>query len=235
VAAAATAPVSGPQIVAHFSLSAGQSPEDMALEPGGAVDISLASASTGVRVTRGGHVELPGQLPRSGNCPVLGAPFSAGIARAVTAPCTWSTASATPSTGIWRLRRDSAPTQIAQLPAKLICQRHDVGRAEREPLSDRLGAGRRVEGSRGGGTPTIWATGPAPQKTSFFGANGIDVHPPRRLGQQHRPGHDHAGPDPPGRNRRAHPHGSGETVRRGDNFRGLGKGNTIVATLVIDQ
>jgi len=46
------------------------------------VDISLARASTGVRVTRGGHVELLGQLPRSGNCPVLGAPFSAGIARA---------------------------------------------------------------------------------------------------------------------------------------------------------
>ncbi len=50
-AVAATPPVSQPRIVTHFSLSAGQTPEDIALEPDGAVDVSFAKADQVARVT----------------------------------------------------------------------------------------------------------------------------------------------------------------------------------------
>src|SRR5690349_3632361 len=81
-AQAATWPVSHPQVAGHFDLSAGQTPEDMALEPDGAVDVSFAKADQVARVTRGGQVQVLAQLPKTGSCPQLGFPVSAGIARA---------------------------------------------------------------------------------------------------------------------------------------------------------
>src|SRR5215467_7110955 len=77
-AAAAAFMVTNARIVAHFDSNAGQSPEDIAVEPDGAADISMARASNAVRVTLDGHVRLIGQLPRTGGCPFLGFPVSAG-------------------------------------------------------------------------------------------------------------------------------------------------------------
>lgn len=175
-AKAATAPVSQPHIVAHFSFSAGQTPEDIALEPDGAVDVSFAEADQVARVTRAGQVDILAQLPRSGNCPAFGAPISTGIARAhdgaiYVTDCTGNT-----DTGVWRLRNGSAPVQIAQLPANAFP--NDMA------LDDQSGDLYIADSLLGvvwkvptrGGAPLIWATGSALEKTSFFGANGIAVH-----------------------------------------------------------
>src|SRR5437868_13012332 len=62
-AAAATAPLSKPRIVAHFDLAAGQQPENIALEPDGSADLTFSLARQVARVTRSGHVRVLAQLP----------------------------------------------------------------------------------------------------------------------------------------------------------------------------
>ena len=175
-AVAATAPVSQPRIVAHFSLSAGQTPEDIALEPVGAVDVSFAKADQVVRVTLGGQVDVLGQLPKSGNCPVIGIPVSAGIARAHDGAVYVVDCTGNADTGVWRLRPGSAPVQIAQLPANSFPNDMAVdGKTGDLYIADSL-LGVVWKVPTRGGAPSIWATGPALERTSFFGANGIAVH-----------------------------------------------------------
>jgi sugar lactone lactonase YvrE len=173
---AVTAPVSHPRIVAHFSLSAGQTPEDIALEPDAAVDVSFAKADQVARVTRGGQVDVLGQLPASGSCPVIGFPVSAGIARAGNGTIYAIDCTGNADTGVWRLRDGSAPVQIAQLPANSFPNDMALdGQTGDLYITDSLlGVVWKVP-TRGGG-PSVWATGPALQRSSFFGANGIAVH-----------------------------------------------------------
>ncbi len=173
---AVTAPVSHPRIVAHFSLSAGQTPEDIALEPDAAVDVSFAKADQVARVTRGGQVDVLGQLPASGSCPVIGFPVSAGIARAGNGTIYVIDCTGNADTGVWRLRDGSAPVQIAALPANSFPNDMALdGRTGDLYITDSLlGVVWKVP-TRGGG-PSVWATGPALQRSSFFGANGIAVH-----------------------------------------------------------
>ncbi len=173
---AVTAPVSHPRIVAHFSLSAGQTPEDIALEPDAAVDVSFAKADQVARVTRGGQVDVLGQLPASGSCPVIGFPVSAGIARAGNGTIYVIDCTGNADTGVWRLRDGSAPVQIAQLPTNSFPNDMALdGQTGDLYITDSLlGVVWKVP-TRGGG-PSVWATGPALQRSSFFGANGIAVH-----------------------------------------------------------
>ncbi len=175
-AAAATGPVSDPRIVAHFSLSAGQTPEDMVLEPDGAVDVSFAKADQVARVTPGGHVEIQGQLPATGNCPVIGIPVSAGIARASDGAIYIIDCTGNADTGVWRIAEGSAPVQIAQLPANSFPNDMalDNQTGNLYIADSLLGVVWKVPTN--GGSPSVWAAGPALQRTSFFGANGITVH-----------------------------------------------------------
>src|SRR5215469_7488088 len=81
--------VTGAHIVVHFSLPAGQQPENIALEPGGAADLTFAFTGQVVRVTRGGLIQPLATLPApptGAGAPVLGAPFTAGIVRAARPP-----------------------------------------------------------------------------------------------------------------------------------------------------
>jgi hypothetical protein len=173
---AATAPVTQPRIIAHFSLSAGQTPEDIALEPDGAVDVSFAKADQVARVMHGGHVDVLGQLPKSGNCPVIGVPVSAGIARAHDGAVYVVDCTGNADTGVWRIRHGSAPVRIAQLPANSFP--NDMALDEHTGdlyIADSL-LGVVWKILTRGGAPLIWATGPALERTSFFGANGLAVH-----------------------------------------------------------
>src|SRR5215469_16544969 len=175
-AEAVTVPVSHPRIVAHFSLSAAQTPEDIALEPGAAVDVSFAKAGQVARVTPGGHVDLVGQLPQSGSCPLIGIPVSAGIARASDGAIYVIDCNGNADTGVWRLQDGSAPVQIARLPANSFPNDMalDNQAGELYIADSLLGVVWKVPAA--GGIPSIWASGPGLQRTSFFGANGIAVH-----------------------------------------------------------
>jgi len=175
-AAAAAFMVTNARIVAHFDSNAGQSPEDIAVEPDGAADISMARASNAVRVTLDGHVRLIGQLPRTGGCPFLGFPVSAGIARAHNGSVYLANCTGNADTGIWRLRSDSQPTEIARLPATSFPNDMalDDGSGNLYLADSLLGVVWTVPAI--GGTPKVWASGPALARVSLFGANGVAVH-----------------------------------------------------------
>ena len=65
--------VTGAHIVVHFSLQAGQQPENIALEPDGSADLTFSGAAQIARVNRRGDVRIIAQLPVStrGKCPTL--------------------------------------------------------------------------------------------------------------------------------------------------------------------
>jgi hypothetical protein len=68
-------PVSDPRIVGRLDFSGGQTPENVALEPDGSADITLAVAAQVARVSLSGEVRVLAQLPRPAGgaaCPVLG-------------------------------------------------------------------------------------------------------------------------------------------------------------------
>jgi sugar lactone lactonase YvrE len=175
-AGAATAPVSDPHIVAHFNLGAGQTPEDFALAPDGAVDVSFAYADEVAQVTRGGNTQILGQLPKTGGCPVIKAPVSLGIARARDGAVYAVDCTGNADTGVWRLRPGSVPAQIAQLPADSFPHKMALDDQTRElyVADSLLGVVWQIPAA--GGTPVIWARGPALQRISLFGANGITLH-----------------------------------------------------------
>jgi len=81
-AAAASPPISNPRIIAHLDLSRGQTPENLALEPGGAADVTFAEAAQVARVSPDGQVRVLAQLPEPAGgaaCPVLGALLRAPV------------------------------------------------------------------------------------------------------------------------------------------------------------
>jgi hypothetical protein len=178
VADAATPPVRDPRILVHFDAGAGETPEGIALEPDGSADISLARAGTAVRVRRDGRVELLGRLPRTGACPGagIGVPTSAGIARAGDGTVYLANCSGNADGGVWRLRRGHAPVQIARLPNNSFPNGMALDDRDRNLyLADSLlGVVWKVPAI--GGTPTVWASGPALEPTFSFGANGLAVH-----------------------------------------------------------
>lgn len=171
--ASAHAPV---RIVARFDLTAGQTPENAAVEPDGSVDITFAMANQVAHVTRGGKVTIIARLPPSGKCAAFPGPVTTGIARAHDGTLYVAECSGTSTTGIWRLRRGSAPVQIAKLPAggfpNGIVLDHRTG--DLYVADSFLGTVWKVPAR--GGAPSAWATGPTLDKVSFAGANGLALH-----------------------------------------------------------
>lgn len=168
--------VADPHVVVHFNESAGQTPEAVAVEPDGSANISFSAAGQVARVTLDGRIQVLGQLPRTGNCPVAGAPSSMGLARSSDGPLYVIDCTGDANTGVWRISRGQAPVQLAALPPSgfpngmVLDQLHGqlyiadsvLATVWRVPIS--------------GGTPVAWATDPALARTSFLGANGISLH-----------------------------------------------------------
>jgi sugar lactone lactonase YvrE len=167
-----------PRILVHFDATAGETPEAIALEPDGSVDVSLARTSAAVRVRRRGHVELIGGVPRTGACYPIGIPIpvSAGIARDRDGTVFLASCNGNADSGIWRLRPKSAPVQIAHLPADSWPNGMTIDdRGHYLYLADTaLGVVWRVPTA--GGAPTVWASGPVLQPRPSYGANGIAIH-----------------------------------------------------------
>jgi len=168
--------VADARILVHFSLASGQQPENIALEPGGAADLTFALIGQVVRVTRHGDVEPLATLPPApagAGAPILGVPFTGGIVRAPdgTLFVNYSTGTAD-LTGVWALRRGSPPVRVAALPPTSLA--NGLARAPDGTLyvaDSALGVVWRVP--PGGGTPALWASGPQLAPSGFLGANGI--------------------------------------------------------------
>jgi len=174
---AATASVPAPpRIVAHFDLAAGQTPENVVVLPDGSTDVTFATANQVAHVTRDGKVTILAQLPLSGKCGIFPGPATLGMARAHDGALFVAECSGTSTTGIWRIRRGTAPVQIAELPPG--------GLPNGMALDGRNGNLYVADSARGtvwkvpvkGGAPTAWATGPSLAEVSFAGANGLVMH-----------------------------------------------------------
>ncbi|MEU6976116.1 MULTISPECIES: hypothetical protein [unclassified Streptomyces] len=173
--------VTDPHVLAHFDFAAGQTPENIALEPDGSADLTFLYARQVARVDRHGDTRILATLPAVQNpqTPNIGAAIVTGIARAEDGTLYVNYATGTPETGVWRIAPDgSAPEQIAQLPAdglpnglaldedcgSLYAADSTLGTVWKVPLD--------------GGEPTAWATGSALEPTAAlpFGSNGIKLH-----------------------------------------------------------
>ncbi|WP_330323929.1 SMP-30/gluconolactonase/LRE family protein [Streptomyces pseudovenezuelae] len=174
--------VSQPRVVAHFDFAAGETPENIAVEPDGSADLTFAFARQVANVTRHGDIRGRVTLPAvaNPNTPIVHNAIVLGIARAHDGTLYVNYATGTSKTGIWRIAPDGGePRQIAKLPAN--------GLPNGLALDEHRGVLYAADSVRGivwrvpmaGGERTAWATGtaltPVPSGTGF-GANGIKVH-----------------------------------------------------------
>ncbi|WNV86622.1 hypothetical protein [Umezawaea sp. Da 62-37] len=180
-APAASAPLSGVRVAAHFDLAAGRLPENVALSPDGTANVTFAASRQVARVTRDGTTRIVATLPAPADggvhTPVLGFPLTTGIVRGEDGTLYVLYATGTADlTGLWRIRPGCAPERIAALPA--------TGLPNGLALDPRTGTLYIADSVLGtiwsvpvrGGTPKAWSTAPELASTGFLGVNGLKVH-----------------------------------------------------------
>ncbi|WP_030239503.1 hypothetical protein [Streptomyces sp. NRRL S-350] len=178
-AVAVAPPLSDPRIVAHFDLSQGRQPENIALEPDGSADLTLSFARQIGRVDPEGRLTVLATLPAPVNpaTPLIGAAIVTGIARAHDGTLYFGYATGTPDLhGIWRLCPGGTPERIAALPV--------TGLPNGLALDERHGRLYTADSALGvvhavptdGGAATTWSDDALLKPTTGFGANGLKVH-----------------------------------------------------------
>ncbi|WP_392892879.1 SMP-30/gluconolactonase/LRE family protein [Streptomyces sp. LN699] len=180
-ASAAPAPLSRARIAAHFDLSKGQTPENLALAPGGAAYVTFAKARQIAEIAPDGTTRILATLPEPADggihTPALGFPLTVGIVRAHDGTLYFLYATGTPDlTGVWRLRPGGQPQRIAALPAGGLPNglALDPRTCTLYVTDSVLGTIWRVPTT--GGTPTAWSTAPELAPAGFLGANGLKIH-----------------------------------------------------------
>ncbi|KAB1988179.1 SMP-30/gluconolactonase/LRE family protein [Streptomyces triticiradicis] len=180
-ASALSAPLSNARIAAHFDLAKGQTPENIALAPGGRAYVTFAKGRQIAEVSRGGAVRILATLPEPADggihTPALGFPLTVGIVRAHDGTLYFLYATGTADlTGVWRLRPGGQPQRIAALPANGLPNGLAL-----DPRTHTLYVADSVLGTiwsvpATGGTPTAWSAAPELDPAGFLGANGLKVH-----------------------------------------------------------
>ncbi|EST36054.1 hypothetical protein M878_03560 [Streptomyces roseochromogenus subsp. oscitans DS 12.976] len=174
--------VTGARIVAHFDQAAGQTPENIALEPDGSADLTFAFARQVARVAPDGTTRIRATLPDVPHpaTPLVHSALVTGIARAHDGTLYVGFATGTRRTGIWRLTPGEEPEQIAELPPN--------GYPNGLALDENRGVLYATDSVRGtvwlvpqqGGPAMAWATGtalaPLPAPAPGFGVNGVKIH-----------------------------------------------------------
>jgi len=178
-AAAAAPPIIDAHLLVHFDLASGQQPENIAVEPDGAVDLTFSTAHQVARISPAGAVRILATLPDPGTdvTPVLGVPFLTGIVRSHDGTIYVGYATGTADlTGIWRVTPAGSVSRIVPLPAN--------GLPNGLALDERTGQFYVADSVLGtiwraplaGGAAVAWASDPALRSAGFLGANGIKVH-----------------------------------------------------------
>ncbi|MGW3150422.1 MULTISPECIES: SMP-30/gluconolactonase/LRE family protein [Streptomyces] len=180
-ASAVSAPLNSARIAAHFDLAKGQTPENVALAPGGRAYVTFAKSRQVAEVSPRGDVRILATLPRPADggvhTPALGFPLTVGLVRAHDGTLYFLYATGTPDlTGVWRMRPGGQPQRIAALPANGLPNGLAL-----DPRTHTLYVTDSVLGTiwsvpTTGGTPTAWATAPELTPTGFLGANGLKIH-----------------------------------------------------------
>jgi hypothetical protein len=180
-ASAAIGPVSNPRVLLHYNLSAGEQPENVALEPDGDLDVTLSRAGQVERVTRAGQRQLLATLPAPSDggaqTPVLGYSLATGLVRTADGTLYVGYAAGHDElTGVWRIRPGGTPTRIVALTAASFPN----GMA----LDERTGNLYIADSTRetiwrvplAGGTPDAWLVGPELKRSNLLGPNGLRIH-----------------------------------------------------------
>ncbi|MDX6355936.1 MAG: hypothetical protein QOF98_2839 [Streptomyces sp.] len=173
---AATAPLSQPKVLAHFDITTGQQPENIAVEPNGSADLTFNAARQVAHVSPNGAVSILATLPASST----GTAEATGIVRASDGTLYVNYLAGTAS-GVYKLRPGGAPVLFAALP--------EVGFLNGLTLDERTGTLYATDSAKGAvwkvalktGQASLWATAdelaPGTGPTAFgFGSNGIKVH-----------------------------------------------------------
>ena len=180
-ASAVSAPLSNVRIAVRFDLAKGQTPENIALAPGGGEYVTFAEARQIAQISPAGAIRVLATLPLPADggihTPAMGFPLTVGIVRAGDGTLYFLYATGTADlTGVWRLRPGGTPQRIAALPAN--------GLPNGLALDARTGTLYVTDSVLGtvwsvpvaGGTATAWSTAPELASTGFLGANGLKVH-----------------------------------------------------------
>ena len=183
-AAAATAtatPFTHVRVADHFDLAVGQQPENIALEPHGAVDLTMSAARQVVRVNPDGTKRVLATLPVPADggvhTPVLGFPLLTGLVRAHDGTLYFLYATGTSDlTGLWRLTPGGSAERITPLPAGGLPNGLGLDPATGELYATDSVLGTVWRMTTRGGAATAWATGPDLASTGFLGANGLKIH-----------------------------------------------------------
>jgi sugar lactone lactonase YvrE len=174
---AATAPLSNPQVVAHFNISTLQQPENITLEPSGSAIVTFNRSRQIARVTTSGVVTILATLP----APASGTATASGIVRAVDGTL-YVNYNAGVLSGIWRVPASGGtPVQFVALPDVANLNGLAIDPAALYATDSASGTVWKISLSAGTvGAATLWAQGTALQRnttgSSGFGANGIKVH-----------------------------------------------------------
>ncbi|OXM61169.1 SMP-30/gluconolactonase/LRE family protein [Amycolatopsis vastitatis] len=179
-AAASSAPLCGARIAAHFDLAAGRTPENVALDPSGAMAVTFAKGRQIAEVSPSGAVRVLATLPQPADggvhTPALGFPLTVGITRAADGTLYFLYATGTSDlTGVWHLRPGGLPQRIASLPANGLPNGLAL-----DPFTGTLYVSDSVLGTIWrvpvtGGTPTAWSTAPELAAEGFLGVNGLQL------------------------------------------------------------
>jgi hypothetical protein len=181
LAAGPSVSVQSSRMLVLFDITKGQLPENMVAAPHGALDVALNGAGAIAQVASSGTFKVLGTLPAPAdggvNTPLLKMPFMAGMARAAngTIYTLYSTGTAGQS-GVYRLEPGGTPQLIVSLPADSLANELALDTATHELYISDSALGVVWRAPQAGGTPEVWASGPALAPTEFLGANGLKLH-----------------------------------------------------------
>ncbi|MEV8532430.1 hypothetical protein [Streptomyces sp. NPDC051211] len=173
--------LSHPRVVTRFDFAAGQTPENIVLEPDGSANLTFAHARQVARVTVQGDTRILATLPSAANAtatPLIGVAVVTGIARTRDGSLYVGYPTGTADlTGIWRIAPDGSVSRFAALPPD--------GFANGLAVDERRGVLYAADSVRGtvwrvslrDGSVTAWATRAELQPVSSVGANGIQLRP----------------------------------------------------------
>jgi sugar lactone lactonase YvrE len=174
-ASASTAPLSDARVVAHFNVTALQQPEDVALAPGGAGDVTFNRARQVAQAGTDGSVTILATLP----APATGTATAAGVVRAPDGTL-YVNYNAGSQSGIYRIPPGGGtPVQVVAMPG--VKDLNDLAAAWGQDAlyATDSSSGTVWKVSLRTGTASVWAQGAGLQPNtvgSGLGANGIQVH-----------------------------------------------------------
>ncbi|MGI3786185.1 MAG: alpha/beta fold hydrolase [Janthinobacterium lividum] len=178
-----TTPAPKPAVLAHLSLTGGQRPENVAVEPDGDLDVTMSQAAQVVRITPQGKQTVLASLPKpadgGSDVPLVGFASTTGLVRAADGTLYVGYAAGDDNlTGIWRIRPGNAPRRIIPMPGRSFPNGMALDAKKGQLYFNSSVPGVVLRATVTGGAPVVWADGPELKLNGLygFGVNGLKIH-----------------------------------------------------------